>query len=139
MHAEVNIGSRISITVHRGALNYYALPFTHGGITIRLDVSIGYITFYASDTVRNPGPGNYVWLINTSGYADVFIDPAQFGRSGTHYIYVALAGNAPLNTYELNSVTGNFASRGIRYHYSIYDIVNYNIYNFRGDYRISSI
>ena len=92
---------------------YYAIPFTTGGITLRLDVSVGYITCYASDTFRNPGPGNYVWLINTRGYADGFIDPAsQFGRSGTRHIYVALVGVNALNTYLLNSTSGNFSSQG---------------------------
>ena len=93
---------------------YYALPFTSGGITLRLDISVGYITCYASDVFRNPGPDNYVWLINTRGYADGFIDPAsQFGRSGTRYIYVALVGVNALNTYLLNSTSGNFSSQGI--------------------------
>ena len=92
---------------------YYAVPFTTGGITLRLDVSVGYITCYASDTIRNPGPGNYAWLINTRGYADGFIDPTLFGRSGTRYIYVALVGVNTLNTYLLNSTTGNFSSQGI--------------------------
>ena len=92
---------------------YYAVPFTSGGITLRLDVSVGYITCYASDIFRNPGPDNYVWLINTRGYADGFIDPAsQFGRSGTRYIYIALVGVDPLNTYLLNSTSGNFSSQG---------------------------
>ena len=91
---------------------YYAVPFTTGGITLRLDVSVGNITCYASDTIRNPGPSNYVWLINTRGYADGFIDPTQFGRSGARYIYVALVGVNIFNTYLLNSTTGNFSSQG---------------------------
>ncbi len=94
-------------------MKYYAIPFSSGGITLRLDVSVGYITCYASDTFRNPSPDNYVWLINTSGYADGFIDPAsQFGRSGTRYIYIALVGINSLNNYQLNSTSGNFSSQG---------------------------
>ena len=53
-----------------------------------------------------------MWLINTRGYADGFIDPTQFGRSGTRFIYVALVGVNPLNTFLLNSTTGNFSSQG---------------------------
>ena len=101
------------MSIGAGVIRYYAIPFTTGGITLRLDVSVGYITCYASDTFRNPGPGNYVWLINTRGYADGFIDPAsQFGRMGTRYIYVALVGVDVLNTFELNSAIGNFSSLG---------------------------
>ena len=113
--ADVSIGAGITVTIADGVTEYYVIPFTTGGITLRLDVSAGYITCYASDIVRNPGPGNYVWLINTRGYADGFIDPSQFGRSGTRYIYVALVGVDSLNTYLLNSTTGNFSSQGELY------------------------
>ena len=100
------------MTIASSVTKYYAVPFTTGGITLRLDVSVGYITCYASDTIRNPGPGNYVWLINSRGYADGFIDPSQFGRSGTRYIYVALVGVDQVNTYLLNSTNGNFSAQG---------------------------
>ena len=103
----------MTVSVGAGVTRYYAIPFTSGGITLRLDVSVGYIRCYASDIIRNPGPGNYVWLVNTGGYADGFIDPAsQFGRSGTRYIYVALVGVNALNTYFFNSTSGNFSSQG---------------------------
>ena len=116
MYNDTDYGLDVGImaTIASGVTKYYAIPFTSGGITLRLDVSVGYITCYASDTFRNPGPGNYVWLINTSGYADGFIDPAsQFGRSGARYIYIALVGVNALNTYLLNSTSGNFSSQGI--------------------------
>ena len=100
------------MTLTAGEIKYYAVPFTTGGITLRLDVSVGYVACYVSDTIRNPGPGNYVWLINGTGYADGFIDPSQFGRSGTRYIYIALVGGDPLNTCLLNSTVGNFSSQG---------------------------
>ena len=109
---DTNIGVGVRDSIGSGVTKYYSVPFTTGGITLRLDVSIGYITCYASDTFRNPGPGNYVWLINTRGYADGFIDPAQYGRLGTRYIYVALVGGDSLNTYLLNSTIGNFSSQG---------------------------
>ena len=109
---DVGIGVGITATIASRVTKYYAVPFTPGGITLRLDVSVGYITCYASDIVRNPGPDNYVWLINTRGYADGFIDPAQFSRSGTRFIYVALVGIDPLNTYLLNSTIGNYSSQG---------------------------
>lgn len=110
--ADVNIGGGVTVSIGGGVTRYYAVPFTLGGITLRLDVSVGYIICYASDTIRNPGPGNYVWLVSTRGYADGFIDPAQFGRSGTRYIYVALVGSDPTNTFVLNSTIGNFSSQG---------------------------
>ena len=106
------MGSAVSVSIAGGVIKYYSVPFSSGGITLRLDVSAGYITCYVSDIVRNPGPGNYVWLINTGGYADGFIDPTQFGRSGTRYIYVALVGVNALNTYLFNSTSGNFSSQG---------------------------
>ena len=118
-HTDIGIDVGIRATIASSVTKYYSVPFSSGGITLRLDVSVGYITCYASDTVRNPGPGNYVWLINTRGYADGFIDPSQFGRSGTRYIYVALVGVNSVNTYLLNSTTGNYSSQG-RSHYYIH-------------------
>ena len=110
--SDLTLGNAVSVSIVGGVAKYYAVPFTPGGITLRLDVSVGYITCYASDIVRNPGPGNYVWLISTRGYADGFIDPTRFGRSGTRYIYVALVGVDPFNTYLLNSTSGDFSSQG---------------------------
>ena len=111
-NADIGTGVGIRGTIGVGEIRYYAVPFTTGGITLRLDVSIGYIICYASDIIRNPGPGSYVWLVNARGYADGFVDPSQFGRVGTRYIYIALVGGDTLNTFLLNSTTGNFSSQG---------------------------
>lgn len=108
-----DISNGILDTIAVGVTKYYVVPFTSGGITVRLDVSVGYISCYASDTTRNPNPYDYVWLINTAGYADGFLDPAAFGRPGAKYIYIALIGGSITNTYILNTTTGNFSSHGM--------------------------
>lgn len=124
MHVDINIGEYVTEIIDGGVIRYYAVPFSPGGITVRLDVSVGYATCYISDIIRNPGPDNYVWLIDTRGYGDEFIDPAEFGRSETRYIYIAIVGGYwgyygvggymyQSNTYLLNSTIGNFSSQGI--------------------------
>ena len=95
---------------------YYAVPFISGGITLRLDVTAGYVSSYVSDTIRKPGQDCCTWLINTRGYADRFIDQAQFDRFGTRHLYVALTGfeSYSPNTYLLNSTSGDFSSQGMQ-------------------------
>lgn len=94
-----------------GVTYYYSLPFNPGGITLRLDVSYGYISGYVSVGVRNPGPGNYYRRIDTSSYADEFI--YQAGISGTRYVYIGLRGNSHYNSrFLLNSTIGDFSSQG---------------------------
>ena len=118
LYIDIDIGQSITVAVRGRRTNYYALPFILGGITLRVDVSEGYFHCYASDTIRNPSPGNHVWTIYTGNYANVFIDPAQFGRSGSRYIYVALEAYTVLNynnvhsSCQLSSISGNFSSQG---------------------------
>ena len=79
-----------------------------------MDVTYGSITCYISDTVWKTTSSDYEWVINTRGYADIFIDPAEFGRLDTRYIFVTVYANYPYvyNTYTLNSTSGNFSSQG---------------------------
>ena len=113
-YADVGIDNATAATIGHSEIEYYAIPFTLGGITLRLDVSEGHVYCYVSDTVRNPAYGNngYQWYISTAGgYADRFIDPTEYGRSETRYIYVAVRGSNSHNTYLMTSVSGNFSSQ----------------------------
>ena len=118
--ADIGIDNATAATISRSVIKYYAIPFTSGGITLRMDVSEGYVYCYVSDTNRHPGPYNYpydhvsAWRISTDNYEDRFIDPAQYGRSGTRYIYVAVYGNYNRNSYLMTSADGNFASQGMK-------------------------
>ena len=110
---DIDIGVSIEVTILNGVTKYYAVPYIPGGITLRLDVSDGEVACYISDTTRNPGPDDNVWIINKRGYADRFIEPEQFNRTGTRHIYIALTGTGPLNnTCFLNTTAGNFSSQG---------------------------
>ena len=105
----MGITHRLSSSVPK----YYAVPFAPGGITLKLDVTYGYITCYISDTSWKTDSQDNEWVININSgeYADRFIDPAEYGRSGTHYIFVTIYGHGGY-TYMLNSTSGNFSSQG---------------------------
>ena len=109
---DIDLDVGITATTYRSVPKYYAIPFTPGGITLKIDVSVGYITCYISDTVWKPDSGNYEWVIYTRGYADTFINPAEFGRYGTHLIYITLVGHDQYNTYFLNSTSSSFPPQG---------------------------
>ena len=117
--ADVGIGGTTAATIGNSVIKYYTIPFTSGGITLRMDVSEGYVYCYVSDTNRHPGPNNYpydyvsAWRMNTHDYEDRFIDPAQYGRSGTRYVYVAVNGRNNRNSYLMTSASGDFTSQGI--------------------------
>ena len=120
--ADVGIGGTTAATIGNSVIKYYTIPFTSGGITLRMDVSGGYVDCYISDTVRHPGPYNYPyldvleWRLHTGDYEDIFIDPAQFSRSRAHYIYVAVRGGYNYynrNSYLMTSASGNFMSQGM--------------------------
>ena len=117
--ADIGIDNATAATISRSVIKYYAIPFTSGGITLRMDVSEGYVYCYVSDTNRHPGPYNYpydhvsAWRMNTHDYEDRFIDPAQYGRSGTRYVYVAVNGRHNRNSYLMTSASGDFTSQGM--------------------------
>lgn len=98
----------ITNSVAMGVRVYYRLLFASTGVTIRLDVGVGYIVCYASDTNPNPNAvQGYNWKVETSGYIDTYIDPALLGRPAGQYIYICLEGNQNSNTFSINSTFGD--------------------------------
>lgn len=108
----MNLANLTSDSLMAGQTKYYSLPFAADGVTLRLDVTAGYVSCYASDTVRNPGPSDYVWFLETGGYNDSFIDPVTLNRSPGRYLYVALLGVNPANVYILDSALGDRSTLG---------------------------
>lgn len=98
----------VTNSVEMGVRVYYRLLFASTGVTIRLDVGVGYIVCYASDTNPNPNAAQgYNWKVETSGYIDTYIDPALLGRPAGQYIYICLEGNQNSNTFSMNSTFGD--------------------------------
>lgn len=107
------IGSASSATLSSSIAKYYAIPLSPGGLTIRLDVSLGNITCYASDTDRHPNTDNNIWQIGIVGYASRFIDQGGCDRSEEcGYIYIAIVGVRESNSYRLDAVSGDLTSQG---------------------------
>lgn len=108
-NADYSIDVAMSDTLASGQVKYYSLLFPPEGLTIKLEVTSGYVACYASASVRNPGPGNYDWFLETDGYADTFINPdPQLGR----YFFIALVGVNTTNDFVLDSRAGDKSTQG---------------------------
>lgn len=97
-----------SNSVGMGERVYYRFDFLSTGITIRLDVGMGYIICYASDSNQNPNAvQGYDWKVESSGYIDTFIDPTLLGRPPGQYIYISLEGSQSNNSFLVNFTDGD--------------------------------
>ena len=95
-------------SVGTGVLQYFRFQFPTNGLTLYLSISSGTVICYASDQVQNPNSRQtYIWLVQTSGYANVFIDPLLLGRSAGAYIYIGIEGVDGTNTFTVNNTDGD--------------------------------
>ena len=99
----------ISSTVSQGELSYYQYLFSQNGLTIRLNITAGYIICYASDTNQNPNSRQgYTWIITVTSFSDVFIDPQLLGRPAGQYLYIGIeGGQSGSNSFLLNTTDGD--------------------------------
>lgn len=91
-------------------LQYFRFQFPSNGLTIYLSITSGTIICYASDQAQNPNSRQtYIWRVQTSGYANVFIDPLLLGRSAGAYIYIGIEGvdDAVTNNFTVNNTDGD--------------------------------
>ena len=99
---------------------FYNYGFPAGGLTIRLNISIGSIVCYASDIIESPNEvRGYDWKVEANGYIDVFLDPTSLGRPAGSVVYIALNGVQATNSFNLGSTAGDTSTTGsyiIMYH-----------------------
>ena len=116
-------------TVGEGERLYYQFDFPSDGVTITLNISLGYVICYASDRYRNPNEvQGYDWRIEVGGYADTFLDPNLLSRSAGTIVYVAIEGSNRLNQFTLGNTEGD--RRGLHTQYIIVDtLMNFHIYS----------
>ena len=98
--------------VGSGIFEYYELPFPVEGLTLRLDVGLGYIICFASDSTPNPSEQDYNWKVEASGFADAFLDPSTIGRVPGDLLFIAIKGSNATNTFTLNTTFGDTSTRG---------------------------
>ena len=100
---------------------YYRFNFPSTGLTIRLNVGVGYIVCYASDSNQNPNAvQGYDWRVETSGYIDTFIDPTLLGRPAGQYVYISLEGSQSSNSFSVNSSSGDRRGQNTLHYVCLY-------------------
>ena len=80
-------------TIETGEIKYvnYPLPSDNSGITVKLDVSSGSCTVYASTIVQTPNEALHDVKITTNGWEDAYIDPDDLSNADTaDKVYIAM-------------------------------------------------
>jgi hypothetical protein len=95
-------------TVEKGERVYYQFDFPGNGVTITLNVTLGYVICYVSDQYRNPNDvQGYDWRIEVSGYSNTFLDPLLLSRSPGPTVYISIEGSDSSNQFTLGNTEGD--------------------------------
>ena len=95
-------------TVEKGERVYYQFDFPGNGVTITLNVTLGYVICYVSDQYRNPNDAQgYDWRIEVSGYSNTFLDPLLLSRSPGPTVYISIEGSDSSNQFALGNTEGD--------------------------------
>ena len=95
----------MNTSVGEGETSFIEIPYdSDKGVTIKVNVTNGTITVYASDQTTTPNEAFYDWTIETDGYSDVFLDPDDVNRDT---VYVAIEGEDTDNDFTFVSEEGD--------------------------------
>lgn len=113
----VGYGALYSGTINYGDFTYYLISsWTSSGLTLSLFLTSGSVILFASDTTQSPSTlGGYVWRLQSSGYSEIFLNPATLGRQVGDYVAIALQGNLrPSSNFVIQIDSGNTLTTGNR-------------------------
>ncbi len=114
--AEVSIATTVTDTLESGGIKYFEYPFPDEGLTLKVDVDEGSAVLYASDIIQTPSEALYDWKVETDGYQDVFLDPADLDRPVMgDSVYVSVQGLESSNTFSIDSTYGDTSTKGVSY------------------------
>ena len=106
--AEIEINETVNTAVGEGETTFIEIPYdSDEGVTIKVNVTNGTVTVYASDQTTTPNEAFYDWMIETDGYSDVYLDPNDVNRTIGDTVYVAIEGEDPDNDFTLVSEDGD--------------------------------
>ena len=106
--AGIETNETVDTSVGEGETTYIEVPYdSDEGITIKVNVTNGTVTVYASDQTRTPNEAFYDWMIETDGYSDVYLDPNAVNRTIDDTVYVAIEGDDVDNDFTFISEEGD--------------------------------
>ena len=80
-----------------------------------MNVTNGTVRVYASDQITTPNEAFYDWMIETDGYAAVFLDPNEVNRTAGDTVYVVIEGEDTDNDFTFRSENGDASTPGEYY------------------------
>ena len=94
-------------TLDRNQAAFFQYTLPEEGLTLRLEVEVGFIVCFASNRIQNPNEAVYDFRVETSSSADVFISPDNFEANSSTTIFVSIEGRSALNNFTLNTTSGD--------------------------------
>ena len=76
-------------------------------MTIKVNVTNGTVTVYASDRTTTPNEAFYDWRFETDSSSEVYLDPDAVNRTIGDTVYIAIEGEDEDNDFTLVSEEGD--------------------------------
>ena len=77
------------------------------GVTIKVNATKGTVRVYASSQTTTPNKAFYDFMIETSGYSDIYLDPHNFHTTIGENVYIAVEGVGMNNNFTFISEQGD--------------------------------
>ena len=108
--ARVQTNQTVNTSISEGETAYIEIPYdADKGVTLKVYVTNGNVTVYASDRTTTPNEAFYDWMIETDSYSDVYLDPNAVNRTIGDTVYVAIEGKGVENDFSFISEEGDTA------------------------------
>lgn len=111
MHTALSLGAVNTNTLNSASTSYYNIPYPLEGITLSFTVTSGMIACYASVTTTNPSASKHIWTVQSSGNADLYLDPINIGQVSRYSrVFLSIHGLNSTNSFTLTTVAGQHSS-----------------------------
>ena len=96
-------------TLEQNQKAFFQFAPTEEGLTLKLDVQIGFIVLFASSKIQNPNEAFYDWRLETSSSACVYISQDDLDETSIN-VYISIEGQSGINNFTLNTMYGDTTS-----------------------------
>lgn len=111
LYTALSLGAVTTGTLNSASTLYYNIPYPLEGITLSFTVISGMIVCYASVTTTNPSTSNHIWTVQSSGNADLYLDPTSIGQVSRYsQVFLSIGGLSSTNSFSLTTVAGQHSS-----------------------------
>ena len=110
-------------TLEQNQKAFFQFALTEEGLTLKLEVQVGFIVLFASSKIQNPNGAFYDWRLETRSSADVYISQDDLDETSsvakrqvlqssnsTINVYISIEGQSGINNFTLNTTYGDTTS-----------------------------